>query len=54
MSYLFWQYHLLHRQILVQRYFFNCNLELFWENYKKIISTGQIFLSNCDLSTFFK
>jgi hypothetical protein len=31
---------------------FNCNFELFEENCMKIITTGQIFLSNYKLSRF--
>jgi hypothetical protein len=34
--------------------FLNCYFELFGENYMKIISTGQVFLLNYDLSRFLK
>jgi hypothetical protein len=34
--------------------FLNCHFELFGEKCVKIISTGQIFLSNCELLRFSK
>jgi hypothetical protein len=38
----------------ISDFFFNCHFKLFGENHMKIIITGQIFLSNYELSRFSK
>jgi hypothetical protein len=41
-------------QILFQRYFLDCHFELSGKNYMKIITTGQIFILNYNLSRISK